>query len=1254
MMNEQRIQAYLNLIQQLLSCPNGEENQILNQSFDLVDEGFVQMCEQVATQIQEEGEENAADFLRNLAQDVVEYLNNEASEDGSEPSETQPNTIEEEYLNFLMEVLQATEDSRGNPSVVYPLLQQNLDKLDLNLVNVLQKLAQKLKEIEENEAIKLAKVIGNFVYLMRQFSLGSPADNLEIVIVCYEIICTVFTKEKAPQIWAALQNDLGIAYSERIWGKRADNLEQAITAYRNALKIYTHETSPENWAMAQSNLGTAYSERIEGKRIDNIEQAIAAYKAALEVYNRTAFSEKWADTQHNLGAAYSDRIQGERANNLEQAIAAYQAALEVSTLEAFPQKWAGTQNTLGNAYLYRIKGERADNLERAITSYKAALEVYTRTAFPEKWAMTQNNLAVAYRNRIKGEQADNLEQAITAYKATLEVYSRTAFPEKWATTQNNLAVAYSERIKGERAENLELAIACYEAALKVYTCKDFPEKWAATQNNLGNAYLYRIEGERAENLERAIACYEAALTLRTREAFPQEWARTQNCLGAAYSERIEGKRIENLEQAIAAYKAALEVYNRTAFPEEWATTQNNLGNVYQSRIKGERADNLKQAIAAYQAALEVRTRQALPQDHVQTLFNLGLTYRLTSPIKLQNAYDTFASAIDTIEEIRSGIIEGGETDKQKLAEKWNGLGLYRNMVEVCLELNNYAAALEYAERSKARNLVELFAATRLKPKDVSSEIWERYDDLYQQWWNLQQRRDSSDFSFGESFNNDDTRSIEISSPNRETVAAEISRTLTQLRQQIDSLIETEITPHDPKFRFGQKVDPIGYKKIQKLVDEQTAIVEWYFTSKGIQAFIVTRQGQHPIPVPTKSSALDALEQLKDEYLTDYLNDNNHWRQELRSYLQRLAKILELDNLISQIPHNCKQLILVPYRFLHLFPLHALPVSETEYLSDKFPQGIRYAPSSQILQLSLREDSTPLEQDGRSLFAIQNPTEDLAYTDIEVEAIQTAFKPATVLPGKAANKTAFNQAITILKETGFAHFSCHGYFNFTNPRISGLILADAKLPETAATESIPVIRSRRGEFNPDECLTLPEIFNLRLRNCRLVALSACETGITDISTTSDEYISILAGFFFAGSRNVLGTLWAVNDVSTAIFMIRFYEILLGETQIPVGASQFCTFIFKGAEETLVIWLILGMILQNWDAPIPVALALKQTQEWMRSRTVAELLDWIKGCQLIKEERREAMCDDLKLGWRQKLHVKRYESPYYWAAFCAVGQ
>ena len=101
-------------------------------------------------------------------------------------------------------------------------------------------------------------------------------------------------------------------------GDKADNLEQAIAAYLEALSVYTRTAFPQDWAMTQNNLGIAYSDRIRGDKADNLEQAIAAYREALSVYTRTAFPQKWAMTQNNLGIAYSDRIRGDKADNLDR------------------------------------------------------------------------------------------------------------------------------------------------------------------------------------------------------------------------------------------------------------------------------------------------------------------------------------------------------------------------------------------------------------------------------------------------------------------------------------------------------------------------------------------------------------------------------------------------------------------------------------------------------------------------------------------------------------------------------------------------------------------------------------------------------------------------------------------------------------------------------------------------------------------------------------------------------------------------
>jgi hypothetical protein len=73
-MEETRAQAYLQLIETLLNCPNGEERQILQANLELVDSGFLQVCEVVAENLAEEGQENHANFLRNLASQLGQFL----------------------------------------------------------------------------------------------------------------------------------------------------------------------------------------------------------------------------------------------------------------------------------------------------------------------------------------------------------------------------------------------------------------------------------------------------------------------------------------------------------------------------------------------------------------------------------------------------------------------------------------------------------------------------------------------------------------------------------------------------------------------------------------------------------------------------------------------------------------------------------------------------------------------------------------------------------------------------------------------------------------------------------------------------------------------------------------------------------------------------------------------------------------------------------------------------------------------------
>ncbi|MEG4582773.1 CHAT domain-containing protein [Microcoleus sp. MON1_C5] len=459
-MDEQRLAAYLELIQALLECPSGEEEDILNANLELVDANFLQVMEAEAEKMAAEGNSDAAAWLQNLAAHLANYVTSTATP--------------EEYLSFLGEVLQATSDSRGNPQVVYPILQQNIDKFNLRFAEKLQAWATStFTEVTLEQANSIAADIGELGNLIQQFPLGRRAWNLEIAIACYKSALEVYTRENYPEYWATTQNNLGADYSDRIEGVRAANIELAISCYRSALEVYTRENYPEDWAATQNNLGNAYRNRIEGVRAANIELAISCYRSALEVYTRENYPEYWATTQNNLGAAYTNRIEGVRAANIELAISCYGSALEVYTRENYPEYWAMTQNNLGAAYTNRIEGVRAANIESAIACYGSALEVYTRENYPENWAMTQNNLGAAYRDRIEGVRAANIESAIACYRLALKVYTPTAFPLECLASSRSLGnTAFT-------AGFWEIAIEGYEQAM---TAVEYSRSWATSDD----------------------------------------------------------------------------------------------------------------------------------------------------------------------------------------------------------------------------------------------------------------------------------------------------------------------------------------------------------------------------------------------------------------------------------------------------------------------------------------------------------------------------------------------------------------------------------------------------------------------------------------------------------------------------------------------------------------------------------------------------------------------------------------------------
>jgi CHAT domain-containing protein len=141
---------------------------------------------------------------------------------------------------------------------------------------------------------------------------------------------------------------------------------------------------------------------------------------------------------------------------------------------------------------------------------------------------------------------------------------------------------------------------------------------------------------------------------------------------------------------------------------------------------------------------------------------------------------------------------------------------------------------------------------------------------------------------------------------------------------------------------------------------------------------------------------------------------------------------------------------------------------------------------------------------------------------EVHAAKAALgvRSEKVLSGPSATEAAFKQVS--LAEYGIIHLAVHAFADRTHPEHAALVL----LSERA--------RSEDGFLQP------AEIVQLRLA-AELVVLSACDTAVGPLQ--GQEGIANLSrAFLLAGARNVVSTLWPIDDEFSLVLMKRFYAHL----------------------------------------------------------------------------------------------------------------
>jgi len=350
----------------------------------------------------------------------------------------------------------------------------------------------------------------------------------------------------------------------------------------------------------------------------------------------------------------------------------------------------------------------------------------------------------------------------------------------------------------------------------------------------------------------------------------------------------------------------------------------------------------------------------------------------------------FKKAISVIESQRSSI----SLERFKIGFAGDKQIVYSTMVETLAKLNKLGQALEYAERGKARALIDLLAYR----KDFSSSTQpEKTRQLLRELDELEQQ------------------SLQSVS----TGKGATTRTVDSTRAAIKAA--------NPELASLVTVTALSFKEIQSSLKKDEALLEYFYQDESdLFAFVVTTD---KIDVFTLSSkGLKESVRVFRKAISNY--PSTAWTKSSDELYQRL-----ISPVYSAIKDK-KDLTIVPHGVLHYLPFNAL--RNGRFLIET--HTIRLLPSASVLQF-LNKKSRP----NSNLLVMGNPDlndpkMDLPGAEQEARSIASSWSDSMVILRKNASETSFKK---FSGQFRYIHLASHGEFNPDVPQNSRMLLsADA--------------------------------------------------------------------------------------------------------------------------------------------------------------------------------------------------------------------
>ncbi len=766
------------------------------------------------------------------------------------------------------------------------------------------------------------------------------------------------------------------------------------------------------------------------------ERAMASFRAAL------AISQAIADN-HLIGIA--DAWVGRtfyRMSRFAEALEAYRSALPASRSAGDQKTQISILRGMGNSY------SGMGRHREAIAAEEDCLKVSRQLDDAGNIALSWINEAVDY-NGI-GES----RTALDLYRRAMELGEATHNQEVLQSAAKGLARIYSDQ------RDFDLALH-YLDKIQSMKGSSLGEQRAEAYRLSQYASIYNRMGNRDDDVLKA-AGKGSELAHQTGDLRLEAWflevrAETLN-------------RRDRIRETIADYERAVEIFTRLGAADQEVAGLTRVADLYLS------LHETGPALAAAQRAYEDAAKMDSLRVMSDVLLARGHVYRAVG--RRAEAEADFRESIALSESTRAQMVGGASVGQSFYQRR---LSAYRQLMELRIEAGDLSGAVDAAELSRARHLLDVISQGKA---DISHSLTN--DEKQRE---LELSREEARWS------------AELAKPQP---PPEAQSAFTKAAADLEMFRAGLYVKHpDLQVRRGEN-RPLSPADLRKLLpDSKTLLIEYLVSSDLDTTVLAVARGEsgglsitaHKLPL-RQNQLEKRVEEFRRSLATRDLSYRDQAKSLYKDLLGPLQSALSDRSLVGIVPDGP----------LWNLPFQALIGPDGAYLVEH--SAVFYAPSLTTLHV-VSSRSRPAYSSKRTLLAMATAADEHE----EVRKLGEIYGPAasTILLGSDATKARWNTAAPHYR---VLHLAAHGVLNGANPLFSSLAL--------------------------DRPLEAREILDLDLQ-ADLAVLSACETARGGV-LEGEGVFGLSWAVMMAGVPSVVVSQWKVDAAGTSQLMLAFHRAL----------------------------------------------------------------------------------------------------------------